>query len=49
MGRRQTVNASVRYGTSDLRRKGQGGRLAATAEPVPKTKSSEGKTEPLEW
>ncbi|PNY24212.1 3-isopropylmalate dehydratase [Tolypocladium capitatum] len=36
-------------GSGYLRRKGQGGKLAAKAVPVPKTNRGEEKTEPLEW
>lgn len=36
-------------GTSYLKRKGQGGKLAAKAVPVPKTNRGEEKKEPLEW
>ncbi|KAM4056640.1 aconitase family (aconitate hydratase) domain-containing protein [Hirsutella rhossiliensis] len=36
-------------GSGYLRRRGQGGRLAAKAVPVPKTNRGEEKTEPLEW
>ena len=36
-------------GTAYLKRKGQGGKLAAKAVPVPKTNRGETKTEPLEW
>ncbi|KAK2072494.1 hypothetical protein P8C59_006844 [Phyllachora maydis] len=36
-------------GRAYLKRKGQGGKLAAKAVPVPKTNRGEEKTEPLEW
>ncbi|KEY70984.1 hypothetical protein S7711_00821 [Stachybotrys chartarum IBT 7711] len=36
-------------GRGYLKRKGQGGKLAAKAMPVPKTNRGEEKTEPLEW
>jgi len=36
-------------GSGYLKRKGQGGKLAAKAVPVPKTNRGEAKTEPLEW
>jgi 3-isopropylmalate dehydratase len=36
-------------GTAYLKRKGQGGKLAAKAVPVPKTNQGATKTEPLEW
>ncbi|KAK3944883.1 aconitase family-domain-containing protein [Diplogelasinospora grovesii] len=36
-------------GRAYLKRKGQGGKLAAKAVPVPKTNRGETKTEPLEW
>lgn len=36
-------------GTAYLRRKGQGGKLAAKAVPVPSTNRGEEKKEPLEW
>jgi 3-isopropylmalate dehydratase len=36
-------------GTAYMKRKGQGGKLAAKAVPVPKTNRGEEKTEPLEW
>ncbi len=36
-------------GTAYLKRKGQGGKLAAKAVPVPKTNRGEEKKEPLEW
>ncbi|KAL1864260.1 3-isopropylmalate dehydratase [Diaporthe australafricana] len=36
-------------GTAYLKRKGQGGKLAAKAVPVPKTNRGETKKEPLEW
>jgi len=36
-------------GSGYLKRKGQGGKLAAKAVPVPKTNRGEEKTEPLEW
>ncbi|KAH7328013.1 aconitase family-domain-containing protein [Stachybotrys elegans] len=36
-------------GTGYLKRKGQGGKLAAKAVPIPKTNRGEEKTEPLDW
>lgn len=47
--RRMTQNTPWLDGTAYLKRKGQGGKLAAKAVPVPKTNRGEPKTEPLEW
>lgn len=47
--RRMTEQTPWLDGTGYLKRKGQGGKLAAKAVPVPKTNRGEEKTEPLEW
>ncbi len=47
--RKMTTNAPWLDGTSYLKRRGQGGKLAAKAVPVPKTNRGDEKTEPLEW
>lgn len=47
--RSMTENTPWLDGKSYLKRKGQGGKLAAKAVPVPKTNRGEEKKEPLEW
>ncbi|ROW02212.1 hypothetical protein VSDG_02585 [Cytospora chrysosperma] len=47
--KKMTLETPWLDGTSYLRRKGQGGKLAAKAVPVPKTNRGEEKKEPLEW
>jgi 3-isopropylmalate dehydratase len=47
--RKMTQNTPWLDGSGYLKRKGQGGKLAAKAVPVPKTNRGEMKTEPLEW
>lgn len=47
--RSMTENTPWLDGKAYLKRKGQGGKLAAKAVPVPKTNRGEEKKEPLEW
>ncbi|PFH59033.1 hypothetical protein XA68_12913 [Ophiocordyceps unilateralis] len=47
--RQRTTSAPWLDGRGYLRRRGQGGKLAAKAMPVPVTNRGEAKTEPLEW
>lgn len=47
--KRMTQETPWLDGTGYLKRKGQGGKLAAKAVPVPKTNRGEPKTEPLDW
>ncbi len=47
--KKMTRNTPWLDGTAYLKRKGQGGKLAAKAVPVPKTNRGVEKTEPLEW
>ena len=47
--KRMTQNTPWLDGSGYLKRKGQGGKLAVKAAPVPKTNRGEPKHEPLEW
>ncbi|KAJ3484306.1 hypothetical protein NLG97_g7085 [Lecanicillium saksenae] len=47
--RQMTANTPWLDGTAYLKRKGQGGKLAAKAVPVAKTNRGEAIKEPLEW
>ena len=47
--RRMSIQTPWLDGRAYLKRKGQGGKLAAKAVPVPKTNRGEEKKEPLEW
>lgn len=47
--KKMTLETPWLDGTAYLRRRGQGGKLAAKAVPVPKTNRGEEKKEPLEW
>ncbi|KAJ4418916.1 3-isopropylmalate dehydratase [Gnomoniopsis sp. IMI 355080] len=47
--KKMTLETPWLDGSAYLKRKGQGGKLAAKAVPVPKTNRGEDKKEPLEW
>lgn len=47
--KKMTLETPWLDGTAYLKRKGQGGKLAAKAVPIPKTNRGEEKKEPLEW